>query len=50
MRHTTRVTMIGKSTFSVFDTGRSVVMTIERSFFVVSSFMNGGWMIGMSAM
>ena len=43
------VHMIGKIIFSVRDTCRSCVMTMLRSFFVVSSFMMGGCMTGTSA-
>ncbi|OPY06818.1 MAG: hypothetical protein A4E67_01356 [Syntrophaceae bacterium PtaB.Bin038] len=46
----TIVTAIGKMIRSVFDTGRSCSITTVRIFFVVSSFMIGGWMIGTSAM
>jgi hypothetical protein len=42
--------MIGNIIFSVFETGRSCGMVMRRSFFVVSSFMIGGWMSGTRAM
>ena len=41
-RDTTMVTMIGKMTISVWDTGRSCGMRMTRSFLVVSAFMMGG--------
>ena len=41
---------IGKMIFSVRDTGRSWVITMLRSFLVVSAFMMGGWITGTSAM
>ena len=41
-RDTTMVTMIGKMTSSVLETGRSCGMRIRRSFLVVSAFMMGG--------
>ena len=44
------VTKMGNRIFSVFETGRSCSITTERSFFVVSARMIGGWMIGTSAM
>ena len=43
-------TTIGKMIFSVFETFLSCVILTFRSFSVVSSFMIGGWMIGISAM
>ena len=48
-RHTTITTMIGKMIFSSLDTGRSCVILMERSFFVVKSFISGGCIIGISA-
>ena len=42
--------MIGKMIFSVLLTSRSWSITTMRSFFVVSSFMIGGWMMGTRAM
>ena len=50
IRHTTMVTMMGNRIFSSLDTGRSCSILILRSFSVVRSFINGGWMIGTSAM
>ena len=47
---TKAVTTIGKIIFSFFDTLRSCVMTISRSFLVVSAFMIGGWITGTNAM
>ena len=47
---TITVTAMGKTIRSVFETGRSWSMTTMRIFFVVSSRMMGGWMIGTSAM
>ena len=44
------VMTIGKITFSSFDTGRSWLMRMRRSFFVVRTRMIGGKMIGTSAM
>ena len=49
-KETMMVTMMGKMTFSVLETGRRVSMTTMRSFLVVSAFMMGGWMMGTSAM
>ena len=43
-------TTSGKTTFSIFFTGRSCFMCILRSFSVVQSFISGGWMTGTSAM
>ena len=42
--------MMGKTIFSIFETGRRVSITTARSFLVVSSFMMGGWMMGTRAM
>ena len=49
IRPTTKVTTMGKSTFSSWETGRRAVILMVRSFLVVSIFMKGGWIIGMSA-
>ena len=49
MSPTTIVTIIGKRIFAVFDTGRSWSITVILIFFVVKSFINGGWIIGISA-
>ena len=43
-------TKIGKMIFSAFETSRSCVILILRSFSVVSAFMIGGWISGISAM
>ena len=43
-------TTSGKTTFSIFLTGRSCFMWILRSASVVHSFMSGGWMTGTRAM
>ena len=48
-KDTTIVTRIGKITFSFLLTGRVACMTVIRSFFVVSIFMNGGCRSGISA-
>ena len=44
------VTTIGKTIFSVLETGLSCCMTMRRSFLVVSAFITGGCMSGTSAM
>ena len=49
-RATKMVTTMGKTIFSVLETSRRGFMTIWRSFFVVSSFMMGGWITGTRAM
>ena len=43
------VTKIGNRIFSSLETGRSWVMTTERSFLVVRARIIGGWMMGTSA-
>ena len=40
---------IGKMIFSRVPTSRGGFILIKRSFFVVSSFMIGGWMTGTNA-
>ena len=47
---TTAVTVIGNRISSFLETGLSEVIFIARSFFVVTSFMIGGCIIGISAM
>ena len=49
IRQTTIVTMIGNKIFSSLDTERSCSILILRSLSVVSSFINGGWIIGTRA-
>ena len=48
-RITTRETTIGKMIFSVLETWRVISILTSRSFLVVSSFIRGGWIIGISA-
>ena len=49
--NTTRISSAsGNTIFSSFDTGRSWVMAMLRSFWVVNAFMIGGWINGTSAM
>ena len=49
MRATIAVMMIGKTIFSVLDTGRSCPIFIARSFLVVNARMIGGWITGTRA-
>ena len=50
MKAVSRKPIIGKSFFSVGDTGRGGFMRMRRSFLVVSRRMIGGWITGTSAM
>ena len=43
------VITIGNTIFSRLETGRNCSIFIARSFFVVSNFIIGGWIIGISA-
>ena len=49
-KDTKMVTMMGNSTFSVLETGRSCFILILRSASVVRAFMMGGWITGTRAM
>ena len=49
MKATISVTATGNMIFSLFVTGRKLSITMARSFFVVSSFIIGGWITGTSA-
>ncbi len=48
-RITKIVTRMGKMIFSVLETGRSCVILTLRISLVVSSFIMGGWISGISA-